>query len=201
MFYYFRLVKLCLLILLSLFISGCINAPSKVLPEKEIIIKIKSDRDLGVIAESKDTTYYFTNEKTKVNLAIYANFLKDFKNDINSIEVSFLQSNTDDSVYVTYINYVPEEKIKNKLELFNKYKDRSKVSNGLVTVGFNTEGKFITQQNILSEDDMLDSPIEVNVNQVSKSIPNNNVFNEISAVAILPIFVPFMMIGCVVGPC
>lgn len=71
-----------LLVLPLLFlISGCTGTPSKTLPEKEMITKIKSAHELGIIAESADTTYFFTDEKAKLislsmqNLCrIYAEF-------------------------------------------------------------------------------------------------------------------------------
>lgn len=102
-------------------------------------------------------------------------------------------------MYAVYTNYIPEDKIKSKSELFKKYGNRSKTNNGVVAVGFSTDGYFVTQPNTLSEQYRLSAPIEVKINQVKKSEPDD--FTRTGAALMIPLLVPSMMIGCTVGPC
>ncbi|BBG58357.1 Uncharacterised protein [Providencia rustigianii] len=200
-------MKFFIFILIA-FISGCTSEPSRILPEKEMVIKIKSDGQLGIIAESQDTTYLFIqdttylfiDEKAKKQFKIYAEFLAEFQDDISGVSITFLQSSIDDTVYATYVNYIPEEKIKAKKQLFSKYHDRSHTSEGITTVGFNADGHFITQSNTLPEQYRLPNPIEIRIKQVKKGEEHND-FQGIGVGLILPIIIPFMMIGCMTGPC
>lgn len=192
-------MKFFIFILIA-FISGCTSEPSRILPEKEMVIKIKSDGQLGIIAESHDTTYLFIDEKSKKQFKIYAEFLAEFQDDISGVSITFLQSSIDDTVYATYVNYIPEEKIKAKKQLFRKYHDRSHTSEGITTVGFNADGIFITQSNTLSEQYRLPNPIEIRIRQVNKRAEYND-FQGIGVGLMLPIIIPFMMIGCMTGPC
>ena len=97
---------------------ACTHSPSRTLPDNDLIIKIKYDHDLGVIAESKHTTYYFTEKGTKEQILYYRDFLNDFKNDISGVSISFLQLSVSDAIYAKYVNYIPNEKVSSKKELF-----------------------------------------------------------------------------------
>ncbi|WP_405471084.1 hypothetical protein ACGTI2_21185 (plasmid) [Morganella morganii] len=183
-------------------LSGCLGKPSVTLtiPEKETILKIKSDDKLGIVAESQNITYFFTNEKSKDTLKIYGEFLNDFKDDISYIDVSFIQSSVDDSVSAAYVNYIPVKKVEKKEHLLQKYKNRSRFSNGMVEIGFSTRGNFIVQPNTLPEQYRLPTPIEVKVKQGTRKSENDEL-QRMGAALMIPIFIPFMMIGCMVGPC
>ncbi|EFB73378.1 hypothetical protein [Providencia rustigianii] len=104
-------MKFFIFILIA-FISGCTSEPSRILPEKEMVIKIKSDGQLGIIAESQDTTYLFIDEKAKKQFKIYAEFLAEFQDDISGVSITFLQSSIDDTVYAHMLIIFQKKKLK-----------------------------------------------------------------------------------------
>lgn len=192
----------------SFILNGC--ATPKPLPAKETIIKLSLDDNKGIIAESATTTYLFTSERSQKELQKYRQFIAAFEGDITAISVEFKQYGNE--ITARYHNIIPYLRIdedehkkaqlqpfksRSYFDIYNKGKDDQKT----VEVIFTTVGTFKHQPNMLSTAYLLEKPIEIPIKQPTPYQNKSNSVDEFLAPLAIPFFIPFMMVGCMIGPC
>lgn len=179
-------------------LCGC--AYKNILPNKDVIIKLKTDENTGIIAESKQYSYQFTSPDALQKLKIYREFLTEYKNYVKSVSITFYQENIDGEITARYTNFIPENKVLGDAKLLEKYKSNLALENGYYQVLFTTKGMAYKQANTLSEQYLLSKPINISF-KPNHEINSLDVRGDVAGLIIFPIFIPMAMIGCAIGPC
>ncbi|MCO6538347.1 MAG: hypothetical protein J6567_10365 [Gilliamella sp.] len=182
-------------------LCGCANKQTQILPSNDTIIKLKVEKSVGIIAESKEYSYQFTSPEAILELKSYHDFLAENKDDIESVSITFYQENLSDEIVAQYSNFIPEVKALNNKKLLAKYKSKSILRDGYYQVLFKTKGNFYKQSNTLSDQYLLPESITVFVKSNHKKESDIVIQGDMIGLIIFPIFIPMAMVGCLIGPC
>lgn len=182
-------------------LCGCAHKQVKILPTNDTIIKLKVDENTGIIAESEQYSYQFTHPDALKKLKNYRDFLAEYKNDVESVSIIFYQDNLDGEITAQYINFIPENKRLSDKKLLEKYKSNVILKNGYYQVLFTTQGNVYRQANTLSDQYLLPKSITVLVRANHEIDSDLDIKGDVAGLIIFPIFVPLIMVGCLIGPC
>ncbi|OCG13499.1 hypothetical protein A9G24_01645 [Gilliamella sp. App6-5] len=190
-----------LVFILIFCLCGCVHKQTQILSSSDTIIKLKSDEKIGIIAESQTYSYQFTSADAIDKLKSYRNFLAEYKNDIEKVSITFFRENANDGIIARYSNLIPEKTILNNNNLSMKYKSEWVLKDGYYQVSFSTKGNAYKQANTLSDQYLLPTPITVLVKPRNEIKASEDITGDVAGLIILPVFIPLMMISCIMGPC
>ncbi|OCG60734.1 hypothetical protein [Gilliamella sp. Nev3-1] len=190
-----------LVFILIFCLCGCVHKQTQILPSSDTIIKLKSDEKIGIIAESQTYSYQFTSADAIDKLKSYRNFLAEYKNDIEKASITFFREHASDEIIVRYSNLIPEKTVLNNNNLSMKYKSEWVLKDGYYQVSFSTKGNAYKQANTLSDQYLLPTPITVLVKPRNEIKASEDITGDVAGLIILPVFIPLMMISCIMGPC
>ncbi|OCG27169.1 hypothetical protein A9G28_00010 [Gilliamella sp. Fer1-1] len=190
-----------LVFILIFCLCGCVHKQTQILPSSDTIIKLKSDEKIGIIAESQTYSYQFTSADAIDKLKSYRNFLAEYKNDIEKVSITFFREHASDEMIVRYSNLIPEKTVLNNNNFSMKSKSEWVLKDGYYQVSFSTKGNAYKQANTLSDQYLLPTPITVLVKPRNEIKASEDITGDVAGLIILPVFIPLMMISCIMGPC
>ncbi|OCG19052.1 hypothetical protein [Gilliamella sp. WF3-4] len=190
-----------LVFILIFCLCGCVHKQTQILPSSDTIIKLKSDEKIGIIAESQTYSYQFTSADAIDKLKSYRNFLAEYKNDIEKVSITFFREHASDEIIVRYSNLIPEKTVLNNNNFSMKSKSEWVLKDGYYQVSFSTKGNAYKQANTLSDQYLLPTPITVLVKPRNEIKASEDITGDVAGLIILPVFIPLMMISCIMGPC
>jgi hypothetical protein len=190
-----------LVFILIFCLCGCVHKQPQILPSSDTIIKLKSDEKIGIIAESQTYSYQFTSADAIDKLKSYRNFLAEYKNDIEKVSITFFREHASDEMIVRYSNLIPEKTVLNNNNFSMKSKSEWVLKDGYYQVSFSTKGNVYKQANTLSDQYLLPTPITVLVKPRNEIKASEDITGDVAGLIILPVFIPLMMISCIMGPC
>lgn len=182
-------------------LCGCVHKQTQILPSSDTIIKLKSDEKTGMIAESQSYSYQFTSPDAINKFKSYRDFLAEYKDYIEKVSITIFQENVNDEITIWYRNLIPEKTVLNNKNLLTKYKLEWVLKEDYYQVSFNTKGKVYKQANTLSDQYLLPKPITVLIKPKNEREASEDIIGDVAGLIILPVFIPLMMISCVIGSC
>jgi hypothetical protein len=102
---------------------------------------------------------------------------------------------------VRYSNLIPEKTVLNNNNFSMKSKSEWVLKDGYYQVSFSTKGNAYKQANTLSDQYLLPTPITVLVKPRNEIKASEDITGDVAGLIILPVFIPLMMISCIMGPC
>lgn len=184
-----------ILFLLTIFITiGCTTSSPK-LPSQQTITHIKIDSD-GLIAQSSRYTYLFTNEESQLRLSQYHKFMTAFSSNISKYSVKINQY--DDRLFLATTFTVPRTALtEGRGALLKEFRLNNTIHKDYVEIVFSAFGRFELNGKPLDTDYKLVNPFIVKIWQPGEKDRGQDILAPLA----IPLMIPFMMIGCAVGPC
>ncbi len=183
-----------ILFLFMIFITvGCTTSPK--LPFQQGITHVKIDTN-GLIAQSSGYTYLFTSEESQLRLSQYYKFITVFSADISKYSVRVNQY--DERLFLTVTFTVPRTALKEgRGALLKEFRLNNTIHQDYVEVVFAAFGRFELKKESLAENYKLAKPFIVQILQPGQRNQSQDILIPLA----LPLMIPFMMIGCAIGPC